>query len=150
MHLTGHLFLRMTHRSAKVYNTFLTKTALSGTHDFSVWNSLIKTYCTATILARKPIAISTSNNKLQNHKQLDAFKYKFYSTKIQNDNPKNIDSHVKSAKAALKKIKRKNTVSQKSKAHIKPGRDTWSVVGYSTAESYDLYNLAKRLAVQVI
>ena len=84
------------------------KKLFGGTIDFPVWNSLLKTYCTATILARKPIAISTSNNQLQNHKQLDAFKLKFYSTTIPNDNPKNIDSHVKSAKAALKKIKRKN------------------------------------------
>ena len=63
---------------------------------------------------------------------------------------KNIDIHVKSAKAALKKIKRKNTGSQKLKSHITPGKDAWSIVGYTTAESYDLYNLAKNLAIQVM
>ena len=63
---------------------------------------------------------------------------------------KNIDVQVKSAKAALKKIKRKNTGSQKTKSNITPGKDAWSIVGYTTAESYDLYNLAKNLAIQVI
>ena len=149
MHLTCNLFLRITHRSANVYNTAIRKTPFVKTLDFPAWNSLLKTYGTGAVFAQKPKVISTIT-QLQNHNQLDAFKLNYYSTKVQNESPKNIDSHVKSAKAALKKIKRKNTVSQKSKAHVKPGRDAWSVVGYATAESYDLYNLARRLALQVI
>jgi hypothetical protein len=34
------------------------------------------------------------------------------------------------------------------KKRLVPGKDAWSVVGYATADSYDLYSLAKKLHEQ--
>ena len=68
---------------------------------------------------------------------------------FQNTGTKKANINVKSAQVALKKIKRKNTATQKKKVWFKPGKDAWSVVGYSTAESYDLLNLERNLASQV-
>jgi hypothetical protein len=31
------------------------------------------------------------------------------------------------------------------KKRLLPGKDAWSVVGYATAESYDLFTLAKKI-----
>ena len=83
--------------------------------------------------------------------QRDGLSQKWYATSphIQTNISKDTNVQIKSTTAAFKKIKRKSPGSQKTKTHKKPGKDAWSVVGYSTAESYDLYNLSKQLAIQV-
>ena len=138
----------MTSRSLNVYKSFLRKSSVGEIINFHSANSSHKSWRTISNFLKDPNQ-TFSHNQYDNFCKLSAYRANFYNTNAYSNNPKNIDTHVKSAKAALKKIKRKNTSSQKSKAQIKPGKDSWSVVGYSTAESYDLYNLAKRLAVQV-
>ena len=71
------------------------------------------------------------------------------STNAKNKTIVSKSTNVQSAGVALKKIKRKSTTSQKLKVSSKPGKDAWSVVGYTTAEAYDLYTLSRHLAVQV-
>ena len=138
----------MTSRSLNVNKSILRKSFIGEIIDFYSANSSHKNCRTISNFLKVPHQTFIYNQH-DNSCKLSAYKANFYSSNAHSNNPKNIDTHVKSAKAALKKIKRKNTSSQKIKAQIKPGKDSWSVVGYSTAESYDLYNLAKRLAVQV-
>ena len=134
--------------SLNVNKSILRKSFVGEIIDFYSTNSSQKSCRTISNFLKVPNQ-TLPHNQHDNSCKLSAYRAKFYNTNAHSNNPKNIDTHVKSAKAAIKKIKRKNTSSQKSKAQIKPGKDSWSVVGYSTAESYDLYNLAKRLAVQV-
>ena len=141
-------FFGFTHIRLNLYNSLLQQCFTKEKLNIRMYcNSMPKRLSAGSNLILKTIHSSSFVNHF--HHDSNLVKAKFYSTGGQNEKPKNIGTHVKSAKAAIKKIKRKNTISQKSKAQIKPGRDSWSVVGYSTAESYDLYNLARRLAVQV-
>ena len=112
--------------------------------------SIVKGLRNISIIARRERKTYFAFNAFDNEKTAQNARLiaKHYTTNAKST--QNIDVQVKSAKAALKKIKRKNTGSQKLKSNITPGKDAWSIVGYTTAESYDLYNLAKNLAIQVI
>ena len=138
----------ITSRSLNVNKSILRKSFVGEITDFYSASSSHKSCRTISNFLKVP-SQTFPHYQHDNSCKLSAYRANFYNTNAHRNTPKNIDTHVKSAKATLKKIKRKNTSSQKSKAQIKPGKDSWSVVGYSTAESYDLYNLAKRLAVQV-
>lgn len=149
MNFPAAVFCGLPYRSLNVYKSILRKIDFGKNIKFHVENSTIRSSRTISSFPKGQHTTFTCNIQYDNYSKLNVQRVDFISTKAQNEQPKNIGTHVKSAKAALKKIKRKNTISQKSKGQIKPGRDSWSVVGYSTAESYDLYNLARRLAVQV-
>ena len=148
MSFGNSVLFRMTSRTLNINKSILRKSFVREIIDCNSASSGHKSCRTTSNFLNVPNQ-TFLHNQHDNSCKLSAYRANFYNTNAYNNNPKNIDTHVKSAKAALKKIKRKNTSSQKSKAQIKPGKDSWSVVGYSTAESYDLYNLAKRLAVQV-
>jgi hypothetical protein len=61
--------------------------------------------------------------------------------------PEQSDRTTVSAASTMSALRFKSRVLPKKK-RILPGKDAWSVVGYATADSYDLYTLAAKLHEQ--
>ena len=57
------------------------------------------------------------------------------------------DKPSASAASMMTALRFKGRVLPKKKRLV-PGKDAWSVVGYATADSYDLYTLAEKLHEQ--